>query len=563
MNPVVALMSATLASNPLLQGVAAALSTFVLEDPTTIGCGLLVADGRMAFWTALVGVSAGIALGDVGLYALGRALGPKMIGRWPLSRQRFDRAAGWFEKNVATAVVLSRLVPGMRLPTYVCAGVLRVSPGRFVAVVVVASLVWTTLLLRITIAVGHGVLPLLGRIRLPMAVVAVLLFALFQLRRSRRRDGDPEERVISKFEFWPPWFFYIPVLGYWIWLTLRHRSLLLPTAANPSIYSGGFIGESKTDILDLVPEDQQRWIAAYASMIRPERDAPLDQVLEVAREAMASRGLSYPVVAKPDVGQRGAGVRPVYDDEQLRSYLELFPPGSRLVLQELVAFERDIQDDEPKDRPVELGAAHEAGILYCRFPGAEEGRIFSITLKMTPSVVGDGTRSLRELIEADPRARRIRHIYFSRLQTQLDTIPAPGERQPLVFSGNHCQGAVFKDGSALSTDALYRRFHGIARAMPEFYFGRFDLCFSDTEALLRGEGFKIVEINGAGAEATHIWDASIGLGEAYSTLFEQFRILFSIGAANRNRGFRPIGLRSFFRDVLRYRRIARGYPSTS
>ena len=37
------------------------------------------------------------------------------------------------------------------------------------------------------------------------------------------------------------------------------------------------------------------------------------------------------------------------------------------------------------------------------------------------------------------------------------------------------------------------------------------------------------------AEATHIWDASATLPDAYVTLFEQFRILFEIGAANRRR----------------------------
>ena len=69
-------------------------------------------------------------------------------------------------------------------------------------------------------------------------------------------------------------------------------------------------------------------------------------------------------------------------------------------------------------------------------------------------------------------------------------------------------------------------------------------------------------VHGAGAEATHIWDASVRLTDAYATLFEQFRILFEIGAENRRRGHRPLGLLRFLREALAYRRVARMYPQT-
>jgi hypothetical protein len=49
-------------------------------------------------------------------------------------------------------------------------------------------------------------------------------------------------------------------------------------------------------------------------------------------------------------------------------------------------------------------------------------------------------------------------------------------------------------------------FEEIARDLPEFYFGRFDVRFPDIESLRRGEDVTVVEINGAGSEGTHIWD---------------------------------------------------------
>lgn len=47
-------LTRALARFPLLQGLVAASSTFILEDPTTVGRGLLVADGKTAFSTALI-----------------------------------------------------------------------------------------------------------------------------------------------------------------------------------------------------------------------------------------------------------------------------------------------------------------------------------------------------------------------------------------------------------------------------------------------------------------------------------------------------------------------------
>jgi membrane protein DedA with SNARE-associated domain len=553
---------ARLAEDPFLQGLVAALATFVLEDPVTVGCGLLVADQRMAFATALIGVSLGIAVGDVGLYGIGRLTGP-VVGRWRLvSQQRLDRASGWFKRNLISAVLLSRFVPGMRLPTYIAAGILKAPLWRFTAVAVGASLVWTFLLLRITVVAGETIWPLLGRMRWPVAAAAVVMLVVVQRRAARRLDraSQADDQVLSRFELWSPWLFYIPVALYSGWLAIRYRGLMLPTVANPSIYSGGLIGESKSQILDLVPPEQRHWIAAYTVLESPPISEP-EELLAAARRALAAAGLTLPVVAKPDMGQRGAGVQPIRTDQELSAYLQDFPPGRKLLLQEMAG-----TDPRPADRlvqiPERLRQAREAGALYIRFPEAEQGTIFSLTLKLFPEVVGDGIHTLTELIDADPRAHHLREIYLHRHQAQHDRVLADGERLRLVFAGNHCQGAIFRNGTALVTDRLRQRIDEICSAIPGFHFGRLDLLFDDLGQLLDGEGFKIVEINGAGAEATHIWDASVSLGEAYQTLFRQYRMLFAIGAANRRLGHRPLRLVQLLRDIVEYRRIARLYPVT-
>ncbi len=549
-----------LSEHPVLQGCLAALSTFVLEDPTTIGCGLLVADGRMGFLTAYLGVSLGIAVGDLGLYGIGKWLGARVIRRGWVSSRRVEKARRWFQRNLVSAVVVSRFVPGMRLPTYLAAGMFDAPVWRFLGIALGASLVWTLLLLRLTILLGQAVLPLLGRLKWPVAIGAVLLFAAVQWLLGRSRDDgedggtgggshdkaaatDSDPSPTSLFEFWPPALFYIPVGFYYLWLSLRFGSFTLPTASNPSIYSGGLIGESKSQILSLVGPEQRSWIAPYA-LTRRRVGESVEATAERAMEALRERRIEFPVVAKPDVGQRGAGVRPLRSRAELLEYLHEFPEGRGILLQQLAP------------------GPGEAGVLYHRTPGESSGHIFSITLKSFPSVVGDGIRTLRELIMADQRASIISQVYFERHRDKLDRVIDQGEDFPLVFAGNHCQGAVFQNGTGLATPALLARIHGIAASMPDFYFGRFDIKFESLELFLEGKSFKIIEINGAGAEATHIWDGRTRLWEAYRTLFEQFRILFQIGAENRRRGHRPLGPLRLLRSLWDYRRLSQSYPLT-
>jgi membrane protein DedA with SNARE-associated domain len=534
-----------LSNSPWLQGVVAALATFILEDPTTITCGALVAEEHMLFATALIGLTIGIAVGDFGLYTIGRVMGPSTVAWGWLSQERLDRAKRWFDRNLVLAVVLSRFLPGTRLPTYVGAGIFQASPIRFLGIAVAASFVWTLLLLVVTVKLGQAVLPMLGAYRWP--VVVLLMGGLFYAQRRASKhianEGTPPANpIVSAFEFWPPYVFYVPVGLYYAWLSLRHRGVTLPTAANPSIYSGGLIRESKSQILSLVPESQRQWIEPYAVFMRPAANVSLDACVASALQSIEAAGLQFPLVAKPDKGQRGAGVQRLRDQNDLRAYLEAFPPELEIVFQRLA------------DCP------HEAGILYYRYPGSDSGAIMSITLKEFPVVIGDGTRTLRELILADPRARILEHIYCKRHAAQLGRVLEVEERFPLVFAGNHAQGTIFKDGTHLATPALLSRLHNVASAMPDFYFGRFDIRFTNRDAFLNGDDMHIVEINGAGAESTHIWDATMTLGAAYKALFHQWRILFEIGAANRKRGVKPLNPFRLLGDCLWYRNSSRGYP---
>lgn len=354
---------------------------------------------------------------------------------------------------------------------------------------------------------------------------------------------DLSGRPLAYYEFWPPLLFYFPMFVYWAWLGVRHWGLALPTVANPLFPVGGVIGESKLGVLNTVTGPARAVIADYVGV--PRRAAAYAAAdFEEARTRMGEAGLRFPVVAKPDIGSRGAGVRLVKTDADLRRYVEGFPPGQTFILQAFVAYEA------------------EAGVFYVRMPDEERGKLFSLTLKYFPYVVGDGRSSLRELIERDPRAGRLTRLYLPRHTEHLDEVLPEGMPFRLAFAGSHARGAIFRDGEAFITPAMTAAFDAIALSIPEFHFGRFDVRFRDLESLQRGENFLIVEINGAGGEATHIWDSRLSLWHAYRSLMRQYRILWEIAARNRKRGFRPMTTFQVWRKYWNELRLKARYPQT-
>jgi hypothetical protein len=372
--------------------------------------------------------------------------------------------------------------------------------------------------------IGSGWLSLVaGALALLMALrLAVLLGS-----RIGRASLAASLSRIWRWEFWPPWIFYPPVVLWVLLLALRHRGFSVVTAANPGIPTGGFVGESKQDILSKLPRE---WTLA-SRLIAP--GSVRERLIALGR-AMAEEGWSFPLILKPDVGQRGTGVRVIRHEKEAETYL-----GGH-------------------EAAVLAQAYHpgpfEAGIFYYRYPGDAAGRIFSITDKFFPSVVGDGRSTLSDLIWAHPRYRMQAARFLARHERQLVRVPAAGEVVPLALVGNHVQGTMFRDGAHLVTPALERRVDAIARGFEGFYVGRFDVRYADVEAFKAGNELAIVELNGVTSESTNIYDPSKSLFWAYHTLFRQWSIIFRIAALNRARGVAPTSGRALAATLVEHLR---------
>ena len=139
----------------LAQAGAILLGTFVLEDAATVLAAMRAQEGGITIPIALVALYAGIVLGDLGLYGLGRLSSQFKWVRRFVPEPRADAARGWLKTRVFRVVLISRFLPGMRLPTYTACGYLHADFRKFALAAVVATLVWTSLLFGVSLRVGQ------------------------------------------------------------------------------------------------------------------------------------------------------------------------------------------------------------------------------------------------------------------------------------------------------------------------------------------------------------------------------------------------------------------------
>lgn len=514
-----------------------ALSTLILEDLACIVAGFLVANGTLTFGWAVFACALGIFVGDIALYLLGRFVGKPLLRHrpfcWMLPPMAEERAERWFRQRGPAIILITRFLPGTRLGTYFAAGVLKQPFLKFLAYFGIAAAIWTPLLILLAREIGAGLIGFYSTYKvwaLPIfAGAGLLIYAIIQIGlpaftwRGRRHLLGRWKRL-TRWEFWPiavvnaPVFFYVNFLG---WLVYRRPTLF--TLANPGIPTGGFIGERKSQILAGLGEASPHvapWRLIHASL-------PFEARFDALRDFMGERGLRFPIVLKPDEGQRALGVSICRDESAARAYLE--HTRADTLAQVYV-------DGE------------EYGLFYTRLPGEETGRIFSITIKLPATVTGDGQASLDRLILAHSLTVALAKHYRKAHEQRLFTVPAKGEAVRLTELGTHARGAWFRDGRHLASEALLARLDEISAPFEGFFFGRFDVKVPSAEDLQAGRNLAVLELNGLTSEATHIYDPRYSLVDAWRTLFAQWRLAYRIGYANLQRGHRPTSKAAFLRN---------------
>lgn len=311
---------------------------------------------------------------------------------------------------------------------------------------------------------------------------------------------------IIYYEYWPFWLFFLPLVPYWVYLAIKAKSLTYFTAANPGIIHGGVFGESKIDILEKI-DPAYRPVTLFFKM-----SSTTPKVVQAIQRA----GLSFPIIVKPNIGERGVEVEKLDNLKDLEHYLAR--NNQDFIIQEFVDFD------------IELG------VLYHRLPVTRTSNITSIVMKEFLGVTGDGVSTIRELLNQSERAKFQLPLLESKLGARLDEVLPIGKYENIQPIGNHCLGTKFLSGQHLITPELVKIFDRIAEGVDGFYFGRFDLKVSSIEELNAGKNIKIMELNGVTSEPGHIYDPKYNLFKAYADTMKSMKTSCLVSIENMKQG---------------------------
>jgi hypothetical protein len=321
----------------------------------------------------------------------------------------------------------------------------------------------------------------------------------------------------TRYEFWPWYLIFLPLLPIYVYGVIRTRKLLYFTAANPSIDMGGFFGERKDEILALIPNEYK------ASSINVTNGLTLD----LAKKVLAENNLQLPLILKPNVGERGNGVRLIHTLEDMVSYAA---NESEFLIQEYI------------DYPLELG------ILYSRMPSEQMGIVSSMAEKEFLRVKGDGVSTVGELLQSTPRNNIYYPLVASDYTERLAIVPALEEDFIVHRIGNHIKGTRFIDANKHITKELNQVFTTLSNELTGVFYGRYDLKVPSYKDLQAGKNIKIFELNGVSSEPGHIYDQNT-VFTAYYDLAEHWLRLIAISHQNIKKGVKTTPLSKFLLQV--------------
>ncbi len=185
-------------------GVLAAFAYLALEesgvpipvpgDFLMLALGVRAREGLIVLWQVIAAMQAGTVLGSSLLYLLARHGGRGVVERYGpflgIGPEQLDRAERQLQRHGAVAVVLGRLLPGLRVLTAIACGIFRVPYRVFLPAMSLGSLIYIVGYTLLGYFAGPAVLGLFEALHLPLGLVGsggpllLLLAGLVLVRRG-------------------------------------------------------------------------------------------------------------------------------------------------------------------------------------------------------------------------------------------------------------------------------------------------------------------------------------------------------------------------------------------
>jgi len=316
-------------------------------------------------------------------------------------------------------------------------------------------------------------------------------------------------KLLFNLTHWESWHYhikYIPISPVWLWYCFKARSIWFFTASNPSITFGGFEGEGKMEIYELLPQNNY----PKSILIKPFLSfAAVEQLIN-------KNQFEFPFIVKPNVGMMGYMFRKISCLKELKLYHESL--AQNYIIQKFV------------DYPLEVS------VFYYRMPDAEKGTISGFLMKQQPEIIGDGKSTVSQLIEQNKDLKYKQKEMKARHQKRLNLVLPENEKLILSYASNRSQGGKLVSLAHEIDEKLQSVFDNISHKAQDFYYGRYDIKCSSIEALKNGVDFSILEYNGAGAGIQHVYGNNLSLWQACYTILQHWKMLYRISVYNNKKG---------------------------
>ena len=153
--------------------------------------------GGLSFAGVVLAGTAGSVLGALALYGLGAWIGEARLkawtgrhGHWLLLRpEDLDDAAEWFRRRGVLAVLIARVIPGVRSLISIPAGLCRMPLGPFLAMTAVGTAAWTALLAWLGVLLGRNYAAVGEYLGPAASLILGALAVLYVVRVLRRRSA--------------------------------------------------------------------------------------------------------------------------------------------------------------------------------------------------------------------------------------------------------------------------------------------------------------------------------------------------------------------------------------
>jgi len=305
--------------------------------------------------------------------------------------------------------------------------------------------------------------------------------------------------VLTHWEFWSFHWAYLPVYAFYLLKAIRSGAPGWFCSVNPSMANSGMFGNTKMAMYAMLPE------YSYPKTIFIKQGTSWE-------EAKQKLQIPYPIMLKPDIGERGYRAVKANREADWKHY------HSTAMTDYLVQSYIDL--------PVEIS------IFYYRIPGELKGHITSVVGKKLLRVVGDGKMTLRDLILNYPRAALQVDRLKGRWGDRFNEVIAEGEVITLIDNANHSKGAEFYLMNEEIDEALLNKTEELLINAHGFCYGRFDIRCTDVQSFRDGTAFSVIELNGLGAEPLDMYIPEIPLKKGISILMKHWRIVGIIAAKN-------------------------------